>query len=95
MTGFFIEPTSRFSRELRKLLKRHRDLVFAYEKILAALVADPYNLGRVYDILKLTNVELGDGQYRIRIQRWRFRYDVIGRKVLLQHCSLRREDTYA
>ena len=36
----------------------------------------------------------GDGQYRLRIQRFRFRYDIKDRLVALAACSLRREDSY-
>ena len=36
----------------------------------------------------------GDGQYRLRLGRWRFRYDITGQEVVLHYCSLRREDTY-
>ena len=35
-----------------------------------------------------------DGQWRLSLARWRFRYDVAGREVLLKRCGLRREDTY-
>jgi hypothetical protein len=35
------------------------------------------------------------GQYRLRLARFRFRYDIAGRVVTLVACNLRREDTYA
>jgi mRNA-degrading endonuclease RelE of RelBE toxin-antitoxin system len=34
------------------------------------------------------------GQYRLRLGRFRFRYDIEGRMVVLYYCGLRREDTY-
>jgi hypothetical protein len=37
---------------------------------------------------------VGEGQYRLSLGRWRFRYDVAGRVVLMTYCGLRREDTY-
>jgi hypothetical protein len=43
---------------------------------------------------KLQGVKAGEGQYRLRLQRWRFRYDVWGQEVELNYCGLRREDTY-
>ena len=36
----------------------------------------------------------GEGQYRLRLGRFRFRYDIAGREVRLLYCGLRREDTY-
>ena len=36
----------------------------------------------------------GDGQYRIRLGRFRFRYDLEGQVVYLKACSLRSEETY-
>jgi len=37
---------------------------------------------------------VGEGQYRLSLDRWRFRYDVAGRVVLMTYFGLRREDTY-
>jgi len=42
----------------------------------------------------LEGVPLGEGQYRLRLGRWRFRYDIEGRQVWLRYCGLRREETY-
>jgi mRNA-degrading endonuclease RelE of RelBE toxin-antitoxin system len=50
--------------------------------------------GHKHRIKKLTNVPAGEGQYRLRSGRFRFRYDVAGREVVLLYCGLRREDTY-
>jgi hypothetical protein len=36
----------------------------------------------------------GQGQYRLRLGRFRFRYDIAGHEVALLYCGLRREDTY-
>ena len=94
MESFTIERTTGFSREFRKLMKRHREFFEVYEKAILALAVDPYNISRTYDILKLANVYKGDGQYRIRLRRWRFRYDIVANSVVLKYCSLRREDTY-
>jgi hypothetical protein len=55
---------------------------------------DPTNRSRAYDIRKLTNVPRGDGQWRLAIGRFRFRYDIYDQDVVLQYCGLRREDTY-
>src|SRR5438034_1358592 len=44
-------------------------------------------------IRKLEGVP-GEGQYRLSLGRWRFRYDISGQRVELYYCGLRREDTY-
>ena len=59
-----------------------------------ALRSDPYNSGRRFAIKKLRDVVPGNGQYRMRLGRFRFRYDISGDAVTLVRCSLRREDTY-
>ena len=91
---FLVFTTSRFDRELKKLVAHHPELPEHYGAILAALKQDPYNRGRRYLIKKLQGVQADDGQYRIRSGRFRFRYDIDGQSVYLKACSLRREDTY-
>jgi mRNA-degrading endonuclease RelE of RelBE toxin-antitoxin system len=61
----------------------------------AILESDPYNTARKHAIKKLTGVAAGEGQYRLRVGRFRFRYEVSGKEVWLVYCGLRREDTYA
>ena len=55
---------------------------------------DPQNRTRSYPIKKLEGVGHGEGQYRLALGRFRFRYDIDGQDVVLQYCGLRREDTY-
>jgi len=43
---------------------------------------------------KLEGVKPGEGQYRLRPGRWRFRYDIFGQDIVLHCCGLRREETY-
>jgi mRNA-degrading endonuclease RelE of RelBE toxin-antitoxin system len=95
MAAFYIvKPTTHFGRQFHKLMGKHSDLPQAYEAILAILRVDPYNISRIYNIKKLTEVPAGEGQYRIRAGRWRFRYDIKDKLVYLKTCGLRREDTY-
>ena len=61
---------------------------------IAILKSDPYNRTRRHDIKKLEGIPTGDGQYRLKLRRWRFRYDILDQVVLLGSCGLRREDTY-
>lgn len=91
--GFAVFATARFERDYRRLVKRHPELPGHYAAVLAALKHDPYNRARRYQIKKLEDVT-GDGQFRIREGRFRFRFDIEGINVFLKYCSLRREDTY-
>jgi mRNA-degrading endonuclease RelE of RelBE toxin-antitoxin system len=77
-----------------KLLKTHSDLAAQYARVLPILAADPYNRSGSYPIKRLAGVKPGEGQYRIRFQRYRFIYDIEGKTVFLKLCRLRREDTY-
>jgi hypothetical protein len=47
------------------------------------LSSDPHNAGRRHNIRKLEAVKAGDGQFRLTMGRWRFRYDIFGRQVWL------------
>jgi hypothetical protein len=77
-----------------RLAGQHRAFQSAENRAVAILQADPLNRSRLNDIKKLSDVPAGEGQYRLAIGRWRFRFDVTGDVVLLTHCGLRREDTY-
>lgn len=91
---FTIFTTSAFRRLSRSLQKQHQQFLQVQEEALATLRSDPYNRTRRYQIKKLENVSLGKGQYRLRVGRWRFRYDIEGHDIVLYYCGLRREDTY-
>ena len=91
---FEVQQTTRFERELKKLIRAHPKATDEYEAILPILGTDPYNRTRRYPIKKLEGVRPGDGQYRIRMRRFRFRYDIQDQIVSLKSCSLRREDSY-
>jgi len=91
---FSVQTTTAFDREFRKLAKQHPDLIHHYARAITTLANDPYNRSREDDIKKLEGVAPGEGQYRLRLGRFRFRFDIAGRVVTLAACSLRREDTY-
>ena len=91
---FAVQTTSHYERLSNKLFKSHRDFKDAELSAKEVLSADPYNQTRRYHIKKLESVPAGDGQYRIRSGRFRFRYDISDQVVYLKACSLRREDTY-
>ncbi|MBI3210641.1 MAG: hypothetical protein HYZ37_17280 [Candidatus Solibacter usitatus] len=92
--AFFVTTTRRFDREFKKLAAKQHGLPEMFRQVLEILKADPYNRGRRNPIKKLEGVAAGEGQYRIRTGRFRFRFDVDGQTVVLMACSLRREDSY-
>jgi mRNA-degrading endonuclease RelE of RelBE toxin-antitoxin system len=92
--AFVVRTTPRFERSARALARAHGEFVRRYAEAVKLLRQDPYNRSREHNILKLTGVTQGEGQYRLRLRRFRFRYDVYDRDVVLHTCSLRREDTY-
>jgi mRNA-degrading endonuclease RelE of RelBE toxin-antitoxin system len=91
---YAVLTTPRFDRMLRSLSRRHPDLIERFAAAIDILRVDPYNRGREHAIRKLESVRQGSGQYRLRLGRWRFRYDIYDRDVVLHYCGLRREDTY-
>lgn len=90
---FLVTTTSGFDRELKKLAAKHFGVAELFGRVVEILKTNPYD-GRQHPIKKLEGVAAGEGQYRIRSGRFRFRYDVEGRTVVLKACSLRREDSY-
>lgn len=96
MTARFTVRTSPgFDRLLRRLAHQHPELPRLFAEALDILEADPYNRHRAHAVRKLSGVASGaGGQYRLRMGRFRFRYDIEGREVVLLYCGLRREDTY-
>jgi mRNA-degrading endonuclease RelE of RelBE toxin-antitoxin system len=92
--AYSVLTTSHFDRLMKKLAPRHPELVERFEQAIKILAADPYNKSGKYAIKKLVGVSAGEGQYRLRSGRFRFRYDIEGLEVVLHYCGLRREDTY-
>jgi hypothetical protein len=91
---FMVQTTPRYERLSNKLRKGHRDFEKTEKSAVTVLSADPYNQSRRHHIKKLEAVPPGEGQFRISLRRWRFRYDIVGQVVALHYCGLRREDTY-
>jgi mRNA-degrading endonuclease RelE of RelBE toxin-antitoxin system len=95
--AFAVLTTPRFDRLLKKLSRQHPvEAAAAFGQALEILKTDPHNRTRRHPIKKLEGVGPGEGQYRLKLRRWRFRYDVWGgrKEVELNFCGLRREDTY-
>jgi len=90
--AFAVHPTPRYKRLSVKLLKGRRDFESVERSAVEILSADPHNRSRRNHIKKLEGVPIGEGQYRLALGRWRFRYDIVGQVVVLGHCG--REETY-
>lgn len=93
-TSFTVTTSPSFDRLLRRLSKRHPELADIFEEAITILETDPYNRSRAHNIKKLEGQKVGSGQWRLRVGRWRFRYDIVGSDVVLEYVGLRREDTY-
>lgn len=79
---FLVAATNRFKRDYGALLKAHADLPEHYAEAISILKQE------------LQGIAPGDGQYRFRSGRFRFRYDIVGNALFLKYCALRRENTY-
>jgi mRNA-degrading endonuclease RelE of RelBE toxin-antitoxin system len=93
-SAYSVLTTTHFDRMLKKLAPKHPDLVERFEEAIVILSSDPQNISQRHPIKKLKGVSAGEGQYRLRSGRFRFRYDIDEDDVVLLYCGLRREDTY-
>jgi mRNA-degrading endonuclease RelE of RelBE toxin-antitoxin system len=93
-SSYRVQTSAHFDRLMKKLAPKHPDLAGRFEEAVAVPSVDPHNSTNKYPIKKLSSVSPGDGQYRLRSGRFRFRYDVVGKEARLHYCGLRREDTY-
>ena len=91
---FSVRTTPRFDRLAKALRKRSREYTTRYREAILILADDPYNRSHAHQIKKLVAVRPGEGQWRLRLGRWRFRYDIEGSEVVLHVCGLRDESTY-
>jgi len=92
--SFSVLPSKHYERLARLLYKRQPRFAAVQESAVEILEHDPTNRSGSHDIKKLTNVARGEGQWRIALGRFRFRYDIYDQDVILHYCGLRREDTY-
>ena len=91
---FRVATTTHFDRRFKQLVRRHPGLAVLYARALDILSSDPYDRTRSHNIRKLESVPPGEGQYRLRLSRFRFRYDIEGQVVYLKECARRSEATY-
>jgi len=92
--GFTVRTIPRFDRLAKALGRRNREFTAGYREAIAILAGDPYNRGGAHQVRKLVAVKPGEGQWRLRLGRWRFRYDIERSEVVLYFCGLRNENTY-
>jgi hypothetical protein len=92
--SFSVFTTSHFDKLSRKLDKYHPDYLEVLSEAIGILKSDPYNKTKKYRIKKLRGISSGDAQYRLSLGRWRFRYDIFEKKIVMHYCGLRRENTY-
>ncbi len=94
MADFSVDVTSGFRRMIKVLARQHVPVIREYEQAIGILAHDPYNLSRQHKIKKLTDVPFGRGQWRIRVDKYRVRYDITGKTVILKSIRHRR-DSYS
>ena len=91
---FSVGATPHYDRLARRLIGQHPEFDALENRARQILETDPTNRMRQHHIQKLEAVPVGEGQWRLSLGRFRFRYDISGREVVLQYCGLRRETTY-
>jgi mRNA-degrading endonuclease RelE of RelBE toxin-antitoxin system len=80
---FSVRTTPRFDRFAKALGKQNKEFIARYREAIAIFAEDPYNHGRAHRIKKLVAIQPGEGQWRLRLGRWRFRYDIEASEVVL------------
>jgi mRNA-degrading endonuclease RelE of RelBE toxin-antitoxin system len=90
-SAYRVLSTPPFERSVRRLTRKNRHVADAIGDMIAVLEVDPLNASRRHHIKKLTNIEEGEGQWRIRSGVYRLRYDVVGHDVVLYAVNHRKE----
>ena len=91
---FSVGATPHYDRLARRLIAQHPEFDALENRARQILETDPTNRMRQHHIKKLEAVAVGDGQWRLSLGRFRFRYDIYSSEVMLQHCGFRPETTY-
>ncbi len=90
---FRLLTTPAFERDFRGIAKRNPKLLGVLEELLAVLGEDPHNRRGRHKIKKLAGLKPGEGQWRIRWQDFRLRYDIVDHEVVL-HSFRHRKEAY-
>jgi mRNA-degrading endonuclease RelE of RelBE toxin-antitoxin system len=81
--AYLVSTTVHFDRLMKKLAPKHPELAGRFADAIVILSLDPHNKVSKSPIKKLRNVLAGEGQYRLRSGRFRFRYDIMEKEVIL------------
>jgi len=85
----------RFDRQAKKLRKKYAGFSDAYAEALLTISDDPRGEAQGVKTRKLRNIAMnGNGQWRFKVDKFRFRYDIIGDVVLFQTCFYRSSHDY-
>jgi len=71
---FRVLSTPPFERDFRKISRGQLSLVEALSELQAILREDPHNRSGQHGIKKLAEFKRGEGQWRIRWEKYRLRY---------------------
>ncbi len=88
---FDIIHATHFDRDFDALARKHVATPALLENIKATLLSDPYNITRQRKIKKLSDVKSGEGEWRLRIDKYRIRYDLEDNVVKLYSIRHRKE----
>ncbi len=73
---FSVLYSPRFERDFDRLIRTHQVSSALLDEIKSVLQIDPYNRSRAHQIKKLKDISYGDGQWCLRVWRFRVRYDM-------------------
>jgi hypothetical protein len=73
----------------RDLLKAHPEFRTVQAQAFKILDSDPQNRTRAHRIKHLAGIPPGGGQWRLSLDRFRFRYDMYSLMLVMQYCGLR------
>ena len=94
MSGSFrVLSTPAFEREFRRVARHEPALLRVLDESIQTLSQDPHNRTGEHKIKKLAGLKPGEGQWRLRWQDYRLRYDIFGGEVIL-HSFRHRKDAY-
>lgn len=91
--NYQIVITSYFARDFKQQSKRNPETLASITKAREILQKDPYNKNKQCNIKKLQGIKQGEGQYRLRLGKYRLRYDICGHDVVL-YSFRHRKDAY-
>ncbi|HZZ17209.1 MAG TPA: type II toxin-antitoxin system RelE/ParE family toxin [Candidatus Sulfotelmatobacter sp.] len=94
MHGLFrVLSTPAFEREFRAIARHDARMTHVLKELIQTLSQDPHNRGGEHKIKKLAGLKPGEGQWRMRWQDYRLRYDIFSNEVVL-HSFRHRKDAY-